>query len=141
MSRFILDTDHVSLWLQGHPAISQTAASRKTEIGVTIVTVQELFNGWMGRINDPTQSKDQVRLYTRLWTTVELLRTINVLNFDAAAEEQYQQLTLENPPLRKNRIQKDVKIAAIALSVNATLVTRNQRDFSQVPGLRLQNWV
>jgi tRNA(fMet)-specific endonuclease VapC len=141
MSRFILDTDHVSLWLQGHPAISQTAASHKADVGVAIITVQELFNGWVGRINDPTQSKDQVRLYTRLWTTVELLRTIHVLNFDAVAEEKYQQLTLENPLLRKNRIQKDVKIAAIALSINATLVTRNHRDFSQVPGLRLQNWV
>ena len=31
----------------------------------------------------------------------------------------------DNPLLRKNRIQKDMRIAAIALSINATVVTRN----------------
>ena len=31
-------------------------------------------------------------------------------------------------------------IASHALVVNATLVTNNQRHFSQVDGLRLENW-
>lgn len=35
-------------------------------------------------------------------------------------------LLKDNPPLRKNRLQKDMRIAAIALSVGATIVTCNQ---------------
>ncbi|MBD2774435.1 type II toxin-antitoxin system VapC family toxin [Iningainema tapete] len=140
MSLFLLDTDHVSLWFRGHSSISARAAQSSSNITVTIVTVQELFNGWVVNINNPSSANNLVELYTRFWATVEFLQSVRILNFDAAADTQYRRLLKEHPPLRKNRIQKDVRIAAIALSVNGVLVTRNQRDFAQVPGLVLEDW-
>ncbi len=51
MSLWLLDTDHVSLLLEKHPQISRQVANLGTEVVVSIVTVQELFNDWVVRIN------------------------------------------------------------------------------------------
>jgi tRNA(fMet)-specific endonuclease VapC len=134
----ILDTDHVSLILQNSPQVIANAA--KHEISVTIVTVQELFNGWVGRINDPSLVHNLPGLYSKLWTTVKYLQTIEVLDFTPEADTCLKKLLKDHPPLRKNRLQKDMRIAAIALSVGATVITRNKRDFGQVPGLSIEDW-
>ena len=34
----------------------------------------------------------------------------------------------------------DLKIAAITLSQNGLLLSRNLKDFSRVPGLRVEDW-
>jgi tRNA(fMet)-specific endonuclease VapC len=35
----------------------------------------------------------------------------------------------------------DVQIAAIALSLNMTLLTNNTREFERIEGLKIENWV
>ncbi len=138
MSQYILDTDSVSLILYNHPQL--TAQAAKHQFAVTIITVQELFNGWVVRINDPSQLNNLPILYSKLWTTLNYLQKIKILNFTPEADIWLKKLLKDNPPLRKNRLQKDMRIAAIALSIGATVVTRNQRDFAQVPGLLIEDW-
>lgn len=137
MSRWILDTDHVSLLLVGHPQVSRRVSAVGADVAITIVTVQELFNGWVTRINNAKDVQELVRLYDKLNRTVLLCSRVPVVTFDQAAGECYQQLLLDVPALAKRRLQKDVRIAAIALSLNAIAVTRNHQDFSQIPGLQL----
>ena len=36
---------------------------------------------------------------------------------------------------------QDLKIAAITLAHEATLLKRNTADFTQVPGLKFENWL
>lgn len=138
MSQYILDTDHVSLILSNHPQV--TAKASIHQIAVTIITVQELFNGWVARINDPSQVNNLPTLYTKLCTTVKYLQTVEILDFTTQADTCLKQLLKNNPPLRKNRRQKDLRIAAVVLSLNATVVTRNQRDFGLIPGLVITDW-
>lgn len=140
MSLWILDTDHVSLLLARYPQVSDHVAEAGANVVMTIVTVQELFNGWIVRINGATELKDVVRLYEKLNRTIALCKQVRVLNFDNAAGECYQQILRENPSLSKKRLQKDMRIAAIALSLGATVVTRNHQDFSQVPSLLIEDW-
>jgi tRNA(fMet)-specific endonuclease VapC len=114
--------------------------AEQNQTAITIITVQELFNGWVGKINDPSLVQRLPILYSKLWTTVKYLQTVKILNFTPEADVCLKQLLRDHQPLRKNRLQKDMRIAAIALSLNATVVTRNQRDFGQVPGLTVMDW-
>ncbi len=51
-------------------------------------------------------------------------------------EERYDQLRGQ-----KIRIgTQDLRIASVVLAVGGVLVTGNTRDFSQVPGLALEDW-
>lgn len=141
MSLWILDTDHASLFLSGNQSVIAQVAKHSSDIAITVITVQELFNGWTGRLNDPTQVKNISHLYAKLWKTTEFFKVITILNFDKNAEDLCQALQQHNRALTKRRIEKDLRIASIALARNATIVTRNYKDFSQIPDLKIENWV
>jgi tRNA(fMet)-specific endonuclease VapC len=140
VSLYIFDTDHASMWLENQTNVRRNAEIFRSEIAITIVTVQELFNGWIGKLNHPSSANQQVQLYRKLSRVVAYLKKMSVLDFDESADQVFCQLLLENPPLRKNRIQKDMRIASIALANDAIVVTRNYRDFVQVPNLKILDW-
>nr|WP_269141373.1 type II toxin-antitoxin system VapC family toxin [Sphingomonas sp. IC-56] len=62
-----------------------------------------------------------------------LFAAVGVLPFDQAAARAYAAL-----PFRRGRF--DRLIAAHALSAGLTLVTNNEADFADVPGLQIENW-
>lgn len=140
MTRFILDSDHISLLLEGNTLIHRKLQSIEPQVATSIVTVQEVFNGWVAQINARANVQNPVPLYTKLWNAVEYFKGIPIVNFDDAAHQAYQQLLRDHPPLRKNRFQKDMRIAAIALSLGARVVTRNRKDFGLVPRLLMVDW-
>ncbi|MGG6266153.1 type II toxin-antitoxin system VapC family toxin [Leptolyngbya sp. AN03gr2] len=141
MTLRILDTDHISLTLRGHAqVINRLQSFNSQEWAATIISIQEIFNGWIVSLNDPKYQDRQVELYTRLWHSNQFFQKAQVLNFDQSAQDQYDQMRLRYPELKKRRLEKDMKIAAIAQVNQAIIVTRNQRDFALVPGLQLENW-
>lgn len=140
MNRWILDSDHVSLLLAGNQNIIEQSARRHPNVFITIVTVQELYNGWVGRLNRNEDPDNLVKLYDRLAITVDFIKSVQVLGFDELAKAQYVLLRQQNKILARRRIDKDVRIAAITLSQNATMVTRNRKDFELVPNLVIENW-
>lgn len=61
------------------------------------------------------------------------LEAIPLLAFDEAAARAYARL-----PFKRARF--DRLLAAHALSIGATVVTNNEADFADVPGLVVENW-
>jgi tRNA(fMet)-specific endonuclease VapC len=137
---WILDTDNLTLFLQGHlTVVNKFAAKNSSEVVITIVTAEEQIWGRLSAIRKATQASDAeklVRTYRKFHEALDDILQFAILDFTEVANLQYQEL-------RRQKIRvgtQDLRIAAIALSVNATVVTRNQRDFRQVPGLKLEDW-
>lgn len=139
MSRYIIDTDCFSLWQQNHPTMVQRVGINAENIAVSIVTVEEVIRGRFNVIkkaSEPSQTDKLVLAYGRLWDTLEDFKVLNILKFDRNAWTIYTEF-------RRQRIRigtQDLRIAAIVLANNAILITRNYRDFSQVPGLVQEDW-
>jgi tRNA(fMet)-specific endonuclease VapC len=138
---WILDTDHVSLVLWNNPVVTERLDLAQSQAAVAIITVQEVFNGWVGRLNQPQDNRERLLAqYHQLYRATELFRKVPILEFDDRAHDRYTQLLDQHPPLRKKRLQQDMRIASIALVNGATVVTRNRRDFELVPGLAIEDW-
>jgi len=71
----------------------------------------------------------------------EITKTFTVVTFNPQAARHYGALRAylekKGMPIGSN----DALIAADALAQNAILVTDNIREFSRVPGLRVENWL
>jgi tRNA(fMet)-specific endonuclease VapC len=72
--QFILDTDHVSLILRGDSKIQTVIENIKVDIYTSIITAQELFKGWVVRINNAKPSDDLVKLYAEFHQSINYLK-------------------------------------------------------------------
>lgn len=70
----------------------------------------------------------------------EFMLDFDVSDYDASAAVFYGELRTNLEKRGKPIGPMDMMIAAHALSLDATLVTHNTREFAQVKGLRLEDW-
>jgi tRNA(fMet)-specific endonuclease VapC len=137
MTLWILDTDCVSLFQQSHPWLKQRINQiNPQELAVTVITVEEQMRGWLKAIRANSQKERIIWAYQGLRQTVEYFNQVTLLDFDRPALMQYQELIQQRIRIGT----QDLKIGAVSLSRNAILVTRNHRDFEQIPGLQWDDW-
>jgi len=135
--RYILDTDHISLAQRGHPQVSaRILATPPEQIAITIVSVQEQMQGRLAQIQQIGDSAALIAAYRNLHQTLRFHRTVNVVDFDHEASQVF--AAFQKQKLRVGTL--DLRIAAITVASQATLVTRNIRDFQHVPDLVLVDW-
>jgi tRNA(fMet)-specific endonuclease VapC len=136
----ILDTDHMSLleWGATESGIlrERLVDIAPNDVATTIISYEEQMRGWMAYVARAKSMAQQLEAYRRLRRHLDNYRQVFVLDFDEAAVEEFQRL--QRARIRIGTM--DLKIAAIALSRNATLLSRNAADFNKVPNLSVEDW-
>lgn len=130
--RYLLDTNILSDLVR-HPqgSVASRIASAGEDTVCTSIVVAAEFR--FGAIKSGSG---------KLAETVDLiLSALEVLPLEAPADHHYgtirHHLSRKGMPIGPN----DLLIAAHALATDLTLVTANSREFSRVPGLKVDNWL
>lgn len=136
---FLLDTDTLTLLLNGHARVAQQAQQAEVSgIATTVITRAEMLRGRIDQLLKADTTDGVLRAQERLHWIEARFAERRVIPFDAAAGAVLESLVRVRGLRRIGRA--DLLIASIALAQHATLVTRNLRHFQRVPGLTLANW-
>ena len=138
----LLDTDHINALQTSEGAVydrllGNMMAASDQDFATTVITLEEQMRGWLAVINRTRHIHLQVLPYKRLASLIYFFSQWKTQPFDGRAAEQFEQLRSQ-----KVRIgTMDLKIASIALTQDALLLSANLRDFKRVPNLRVQDWL
>ncbi len=138
MNAVILDTDHLSLVLRQAecPLLDRLDQVPPDDVATTIVSFQEQVQGWLAYLQGARGDRQILRAYAELDALLRWFAKMNVLAFDQEAQNRFQ--SLRKQCRRVGTL--DLRIACIALATDSTLLSRNLRDYRQVPGLRVEDW-
>ena len=132
MPEYLLDTNILSDLIRNpHGVIAQRIADvGEKQVCTSIIVAAELRFG---------AAKRGSRRLSRQLETV--LGGMEALPLDAPADGTYATIRARLERAGRTIGANDLLIAAHALALDLTLVTDNQREFSRVPGLRIENWL
>lgn len=121
--RFLIDTNCcIYLFANSFPKLTERVADTAVgDIGISAISFAELA---LGTSHGKLPDRKALDL---------LARQMPVQPFDEAAARAYAEL-----PFRRGSY--DRLIGAHALSLELTVITRNEADFADIPGLRIENW-
>jgi tRNA(fMet)-specific endonuclease VapC len=126
---YLLDTNIAIHARDGTNAVLDRLAEHDGAILLSALSLAELQRGVFK--NPAYTAIRQARLEV-------LIRRIPILSFDAFAAEAYGQIIAQCGWVKERDF--DRMIAAHAISTGSTLVTDNEADFRDIPGLSLENW-
>lgn len=129
--KYLLDTDTlIYVFKRAGNCLTQLSLHNDSDIAISTISLFELEYG-MGKSDNRSKMDSYV---------TSLCRRYSVLDFDRAVSLQAGTiravLDTRGTPIGPY----DIQIAGIALSHNLTVVTRNVREFSRVPQLKVENW-
>src|SRR6266852_6704791 len=125
----ILDTDHLTvIQRRAEPAYSRLRARLSklppNTVQTTIVSFEEQMRGWLAVISRVRNQSKEVAGYQRLQALLRFFNEIPVLDYTEVVAARFDDLRR----LRLRFGSMDLKIAAIALTHDAVLLSSNRKD-------------
>ena len=129
---YLLDTNVCIAFLAGKDSSvrEKLLSVAPTEVSLCSVVKAELYYG----------ARRSAQVERNLDRLAEFFEAFESLPFDDAASAHYGLLRTELESLGTPIGANDLMLASIALACQATLVTRNQREFLRVPALAVTSW-
>ena len=123
MSRYLIDANSAIYALSGtFPAMrTRFEGSKPGDIAISTISFAQIALGSRNGKPPPAEALEA------------FIAVVPILAFDEAAARAYAKL-----PFKRARF--DRLLAAHALSIGATVITNNEADFADVPGLTVENW-
>lgn len=126
----LLDTDICIELLKGNKRIVQRRSQYEDPVGVSFMTVAELYYG-AEKSPDPPKNH----------TTIEaLLLTVEIVQPDIPILKRFGLVKAELQRMGMVIPDADVFIASTAMEIGAKLITGNLKHFERIPGLLMENW-
>ncbi len=131
--RFMLDTNICIYIIKQKPpnVIERFYQTEISEISISSITLSELFYG-VSKSSKPEQN--QIAL-------TQFIAPLDILSYDDEAAQYYGELRVHLEKQGRPIGSLDMLIAAHALSATCVLVTNNEKEFTRVPKLKIENWV
>lgn len=131
--RYLLDTNICIYLIKKHPpeVLARFQQIQLRQLHISTVTLFELYYG-IEKNNSQRRNLAALENFIAPLTIVDF--TLEAAKKAAMIRSALQK---QGTPIGVY----DVQIAAIALSLNMTLLTNNLREFERVKGLKLENWV
>lgn len=136
----VLDTNHYTELIEDSRLgqnLTERLRLKDADVFISVITAQEVMQGWLAEINRRRAGADQLRPYKQFQHNLEALGRITILPFDPQAAGIFAELLRQRLGIGN----MDLKIASICLAHDTLLLTRNRVDFDKVPGLRVENWL
>ena len=128
---FLLDTDICSAYLKNNQMVVSKVMLHVGGLHVSVITVGELLT-WARRAKAPPSRIRGVR---------DLLAASTVHEVDFSIADKFGEL-------RANLLDQEITIGemdllngAVALVHSLTMVTHNKKDYANIPGLTLEDWM
>ena len=139
---YLLDTNHISCWQrgrgEGYERLTANLQSKTpSEVFDSIVSFHELVVGWNSYLTKAKSPEAIVKAYAQFESILSDFSEMQKLSFDAKSMDVFSELKSQR--FRVSTI--DLRIAAIAIANQVTLVTNNTVDFERIPNLLLDDWM
>lgn len=137
----LLDSDHVSVLADQrdslHGPFVERLISVSEPMAIPVVVLEEHLRGWLAQLRRSVDPLELVLLYRRLVQLLTFFSEWEIAIWTETAAQNFSRL-------RKAKVRvgtQDLRIASIAVSLDALLLSANLRDFQLVPGLHVEDWL